>query len=411
MKKGFTLIELLAVIVIISITSMIIFPNVTKVINDSKEKLYKSQVMDIEKAADKWASNNLDKLDETHANDVFISLESLRYSGFLEPDQVKNPKDRSVMNGCIRIRYSLDNKKYTFTYEEKSCDDYSNETIDSEEYGSIIYTYDRTSKKYEKNSDHEVLSLGSAIYMGFKDYIQTIGSSNDGLYDMEDEYVFKGSNVNNYITLVGKEGNSTRNSTWRVLSVNKKTNQVKLISASSIASNVWNSGSEIAFKESSLNDFLLTKVNENGIAYYTNKIINNDYSIGTVPSGEFSINALKAALNDINQVDIKSNQKVGTISVLDYVNASRSADCDSNYLSDSCATNNYLKDMFGSSNTTWTLNTNGTDVWYINTSGLLATSTPNNNKQIYAVVTLDSSAYISNPTTGTGTSSNPFIIK
>ena len=44
-KKGFTLVELLAVIIIISITSMIIFPNITRVINDSKIDLYDAKII------------------------------------------------------------------------------------------------------------------------------------------------------------------------------------------------------------------------------------------------------------------------------------------------------------------------------------------------------------------------------
>ena len=103
MKKGFTLIELLAVIIILSITSMIIFPNVTKVINNSKNDLYNAQVLDIQLAAEKWSSSNADLLDSTHANTIYISLEALRFSGFLEPDPIKSPKDRSIMNGCIQM--------------------------------------------------------------------------------------------------------------------------------------------------------------------------------------------------------------------------------------------------------------------------------------------------------------------
>ena len=112
MKKGFTLVELLAVIIIISITSMIIFPNITRVINDSKIDLYNSQITDIQLATEKWASEHLELLDDTHSNDIYISLQALRFSGYLEPDEIKNPKDKSTMNGCIRVRYNLDNKKY-----------------------------------------------------------------------------------------------------------------------------------------------------------------------------------------------------------------------------------------------------------------------------------------------------------
>ena len=305
MKKGFTLIELLAVIVIISITSMIIFPNVTKVINDSKEDLYKTQILDIQSASEKWASNNLDKLDETHANDIFISLESLRFSGYLEPDQIKNPRDRSVMDGCIRIRYNYDNKKYGYIYEEKTCSEYAGDTIESEVYGAIIYSYDRTAKSFVKDDSNEVKSTGLSIYDLYKNDIKIPGQTNDGLYDTGDEYVFRVSNVNNYVTLTANEGSNSSNSSWRILSINKKSNQVKLISTSSIASNVWNSNSEISFKSSSLNNLLLSKVSSDGIAYNTNKIINSDYSIGVVPPSEFSIEALRSALNDNSVVYYK----------------------------------------------------------------------------------------------------------
>ena len=410
MKRGFTLIELLAVIVILAVTSMIIFPNIIKVVNDNKEDLYNSQIMEIEKAAEKWSLDNVDRLDETHSNDIFISLESLKLSKYIEMDEVKNPKDKTIMNGCVRIRYNLENKKYTYIYEEKTCELYSEDTLSGEEFGTIIYTYSKDNKTFVKNSDNEVKSVGVAIYSAYQNSIKTIGQTEDGLYDIDDEYVFKGINPNNYVSLNGKEGNTTRTTSWRILSINKKTNTVKLISATPIATNAWDSFEKITFKDSSLNGLLLSKVSENGVAYYTSKIINNDYSIGVIPSSEFSTDALKSVLNDTNAVDNKSSQKVGTLSVLDYVNASAS-NCYSNYLSNSCATNNYLKNMFGDTNTTWTLNTNGEAVWSINSDGSLQVMAPTINKQIYAVVTLDSSSYISNFDTATGTSTNPYIIK
>ena len=314
------------------------------------------------------------------------------------------------MDGCIRIRYNYDNKKYGYIYEEKTCSEYAGDTIESEVYGAIIYSYDRTAKSFVKDDSNEVKSTGLSIYDLYKNDIKIPGQTNDGLYDTGDEYVFRGSNVNNYVTLTANEGSNSSNSSWRILSINKKSNQVKLISTTSIASNVWNSNSEISFKSSSLNNLLLSKVSSDGIAYNTNKIINSDYSIGVVPPSEFSIEALRSALNDNSVVDNKSSQKVGTISVLDYVNASAS-NCDSNYLSDSCSTNNYLRDMFGTTNTTWTMNTDGTQIWYINNNGLLALTGATNNKQIYTVVTLDSNSYISNLDTATGTNVNPYIIK
>ena len=411
MKKGFTLIELLAVIIILSVTSLIIFPNIAKVINDSKEDLYNAQVLDIQSAAEKWSSNNIDKLDETHANDIYISLEALRFSGYLEPDEIKNPKDRSVMNGCIRVRFNQENKKYNFIYEEKACSTYASESNVDEEFGYIIYSYDRSAKTYVKDeTSKEVVSTGKAIYNIEEKNLKVPGQTDDGLYDLESEFVYRGLNPNNYVTLSGKDSNETKkNTSWRILSIDKKDSKVKLISTTPIATNAWDSNDNVSFKESSLNTLLLSKVDENGIAYFTNKITNFEYLIGKIESNEYSIDTLKSSLSS-NITDNTSSQKVGTISVLDYVNASAST-CDLNFLSSACATNNYLKEMFGDSSTTWTLNTDGSQIWYINTDGALALTGPVNNKQIYAVVTLDSNTYISNLDTATGTKDNPYIIK
>ena len=408
MKKGFTLIELLAVIIILSITSMIIFPNVTKVINNSKNDLYNAQVLDIQLAAEKWSSSNVNLLDSTHANTVYISLEALRFSGFLEPDPIKSPKDRSIMNGCIQVKYNPSNKKYNHVYLEKSCRNYASE--ENDEFGSIIYSYDRSAKKFVKDeSSKEVVSTGLALYNLNQKQLKTRGQSDSGLYDLDSEYVFRGVEPNNFVTLTGVDGNNIRNTSWRVLSIDKENYKVKLISTTPIATNTWNNTNSISFRNSALNTLLLSKT-DGETTYYTKKIINNDYQIGSVPSSESSIDALKSVLSGDSGVDNTSSQKVGTISVLDYVNASAS-DCDSNFLSNSCATNNYLKTMFGDSSTTWTLNTDGTQVWYVNTNGMLSLTSPVNNKQIYAVVTLDSNTYISNLDTATGTSINPYIIK
>ena len=410
MKKGFTLVELLAVIIIISITSMIIFPNITRVINDSKVDLYNSQITDIQLATEKWASEHLELLDDTHSNDIYISLQALRFSGYLEPDEIKNPKDKSTMNGCIRVRYNLDNKKYNYIYEEKKCPTYASESNTEDEYGYIIYSYDKSSKQFQKEeSSKEVVSTGKFIVDN--NLIRVVGQTDSGLYDMGTEYVFKGNEVNNYVTLTGNDDSGTRSTSWRILSINKSDYSVKLISANSIASNVWDSNGSNIFKNSTIDNLLLSKVDDNGIAYNNSKIINNDFEVGKVVNSEFSIDALKSELSSKTTEDNISSQKVGTISVLDYVNASANTACNSNYLSDSCNQNNYLKDMFGSTNTTWTLNTDGNQVWYISATGNLGLANSTDNKQIYAVVRLSSNTHITNTDNGTGASNNPFVIK
>ena len=74
MKKGFTLVELLATIVIIGVVALIAVPSVVDNIKLSKEKLYKTQIQNIEIAAKKWATASADQLDSTYLNSSFVSV-------------------------------------------------------------------------------------------------------------------------------------------------------------------------------------------------------------------------------------------------------------------------------------------------------------------------------------------------
>ena len=67
-KKGFTLVELLAVIMILGLVGLIAIPTVTKVIKNSKQKLYDSQITMIEQSGKKWGIDNINRLSETQKN-------------------------------------------------------------------------------------------------------------------------------------------------------------------------------------------------------------------------------------------------------------------------------------------------------------------------------------------------------
>ena len=76
-KKGFTLVELLAVITILAVTSMIVFPTIGEVINDAKESAYEEQILEIEKASEKWATDYVNLMDSYHLNIIYIDLKSI----------------------------------------------------------------------------------------------------------------------------------------------------------------------------------------------------------------------------------------------------------------------------------------------------------------------------------------------
>lgn len=138
MKKnqGFTLIELLAVIIILGVIGLIVFPSVLDSISDSKEKLYVEQVDRIITEAESWASTHDSKLPDSKENStpIKISVELLKKAGLLKNDAIKNPLNSSeVMTSPIVIYYDFEYNQYLTVY----CD---------LEYGD---------KYYKNSSDYE----------------------------------------------------------------------------------------------------------------------------------------------------------------------------------------------------------------------------------------------------------------
>ncbi len=117
MKKGFTLVELLAVIVILGILGLVVYPSVISVIKDARDSAYKSQVKVIEKASKEWGvehPNNLPEIDS--ATSVWISVSKLIKDGYISNDDVANPKgDIKNMNGCVEVKY--ESNQYTYSYK------------------------------------------------------------------------------------------------------------------------------------------------------------------------------------------------------------------------------------------------------------------------------------------------------
>lgn len=402
MKKGFTLIELLCVIVIIAVVSVIIFPNISNVISSSRKELHDEQIMDIQKAAQKWATDNMDKLDKYHLNITYVGLNTLQQMGYLEKDKIYDPLNRDEMTGCIEIKYETAGQKYNYVYQEKQCQAYA-EAEHKEKLGYVIYSYDTKSKtiiKDENSKEYEPIGLSIYNYYVQNNLLRVDGETTDGLYELENEYVFRGVNPNNYVELQGvdTEGNPI-NTTFRILSIDKKDYSLKLIDPKPV-SNYWDQNGKVDFKSATSNtEILLLK------DYGSEKVANYDFKTGVVDGNEYSVRALLSLLeND------KTNLKVGLPSIIDYNNASASALCSSNYLSSSCKENNYLTSLLNN-NSMWTINNNGSQVWYVDANGDLKLDNSNSIKQLYPVIKLNSNVYITNPSVAVGSSSSPYIIK
>ena len=125
-KNGFTLIELLAVILILSLLTFLAVTSVTKVVRNSKEKLYDTQILSIKKAAESWGASNLSLLPED-GECIFITLRDLKDSGLLDENLI-DPITNELMEDSLKIRITskktpIDKEYYEYeiTEEVTSC--------------------------------------------------------------------------------------------------------------------------------------------------------------------------------------------------------------------------------------------------------------------------------------------------
>lgn len=97
-KKGFTLIELIGVIVIIALLALIITPIISTVLKNSKNKLYKNTLNNIELSAKDWFTDedNIEKLPNNVAS-CYITLTDLKNAGLVDLD-IKNPKTGELLD-------------------------------------------------------------------------------------------------------------------------------------------------------------------------------------------------------------------------------------------------------------------------------------------------------------------------
>ena len=105
-KKGFTLVELLAVIVILSIITLLLYPIFTSIIKDSKKEITKTNVNEILNAAYNWSLDNSTLL-PTEVNDsINVNIETLKTSGYLKKDAIDIDTGETVSDTCVvNIKY------------------------------------------------------------------------------------------------------------------------------------------------------------------------------------------------------------------------------------------------------------------------------------------------------------------
>lgn len=120
-NKGLTLVELIAVIVIIAILALIIYPQVTKQLSSMKNDTNIIEESSIKESAKEYLADHVGNELTFTNNKETVTLETLINDGYLE-GSTKNPKtgkNMDLINSKVVITRtgSLPNYKYTYQIE------------------------------------------------------------------------------------------------------------------------------------------------------------------------------------------------------------------------------------------------------------------------------------------------------
>ena len=240
-----------------------------------------------------------------------------------------------------------------------------------------------------------------------KDIVKVVTSGN-GLYEMNNELIYRGDTVNNYITF-GKNSENTMGS-YRIVKISD--GYVVIISDDEKPElNVWDNRYNIEKKSSvGINDFNVSRIKSFLDNLYNSSKFSNFEKNLIVPH---KVGIGKRNNNDIdnsgkleNAVYIE-NQYLSLLPLYNFLNASLDDNCFES-ASYSCQNYNYLNSY---PKNWWTITANSDDtskVFMISSDGSASLSNASNSKAVrYVLYVAKDAIYVD----GNGSKNNPYIIK
>lgn len=302
-----------------------------------------------------------DKLPQNSGNSVTISIDELVKSGSLK--SLDKLLDKGLTcNGDVRV--SNNNGFYLYQPNIKCSDNYETNLL----YKRII-------------NDNPIVSSG------------------DGLYSVGNYYLFRGENINNYVTFA--------NMNWRIVRINDD-NTIRLILIDNLDSSVWDNRYNVDKKESiGKNDYTVSRIKDELNKYFNSKIFNDNDKALIVPQNLcIGSRNEKAVINDgsIECSKRLENQPIGLLQANEYILASLESSC-KNLYDNQCANYNYLSKL----NTFWTLTANSKNTYEIyKVSGSIISNAAYTYAQPRFVINISNDTLYKE---GNGTIDNPYIIK
>lgn len=225
-------------------------------------------------------------------------------------------------------------------------------------------------------------------------------TSESGLYSQNNEYIFKGEYVNNYVKFDGK--------LWRIVKIDDNGIKMYLINEK-LDSYVWDNRYNLEKKEyygkntidsSRILTYLKNSYNKNKYISSKSKkyLVNADWCVDSIKRG--------VSISNINLCNKTIKGYIGLLEVVDYAKASLEPAC-KNFDDIACVNYNYMLRLDG---TNWTLNAYSGDtyeVYSIKSNGLKISASSNENA-VRPVIYLNSRVLLNS---GVGSESSPYTIK
>lgn len=182
-NKAFTLVELLAVVVILSLLGLIASTSITKILKDSKEDLYQTQILAIKSAAETWGSSNMDKL-PADGECKYLTLKDLKENGSLDSNVIDSRNSREMPDD-LKIKITSRTSKFGTLITEYE--------VDSKNINNCGYVYEKICTLVEGTSKTVGAKYTCKLDIDRTFYVlENDASSNEVTLIMNQNYVEEG---------------------------------------------------------------------------------------------------------------------------------------------------------------------------------------------------------------------------
>ena len=318
----------------------------------------------MKEAAQSYYKDNKKELPKNNGDVVSITINEL-----VNAEYLKNP-DKTLKNGITckgKVNVSKNNEYYL--------------------YQPII----ECSNKYKTNLLYKKIVENNSKPNGY-----------DGLYKINNYYLFRGENPNNYVNFANKK--------WRILRINSD-NTIRMILVDNIETTVWDDRYNTEKDENyGKNDFKISRIRDYLINVFKSKDIfnfnKNDKAL-IVPT-ELCIGSRNPeAIGTDGSIECSKKtdkMSLGLLQVNEYTIVSLDVDCHT--LNDiQCQNYNFLSKL----NSFWTLTADSTNSYKVyKIYGIPSIANASTYSQPKIVITISADTLYSK---GKGTNDNPYIIK